>query len=631
MSSPRRAVGTLALLASVSLAAGAVTPVVAGSVAPAAAAPAPDCAVAFPIADLAVGARLDGLTVTRGTTPEGFTADVLGVLTDGIAPGVDMIMVKVDPATLDIDPSEVKGIWQGMSGSPLYAADGRLVGAVSYGLGSFEQSWVAGVTPYADMTEYLADAPAARPAETVRVDGRTARRVAAVAGTRAQRVSAGFRQLPLPLGVAGVAGSAQRLLHPSAQDRRKHPWVVADTYVLGRASAAATTDPADTIVAGGNVAGATAYGDVTTAGLGTATSVCGGKVVGFGHPMAFAGRSTLTLHPAEALYVQGDSPSFKVANIGPAVGTVYGDHLTGITGAFGALPPTTTVRSTVVDGARQRTGTTQVSLRSADSLAMTTYLQNGANTSRVRDAMGAGSELLTWTIAGTDARGRAFDLSWTDRYLATFDLAEEVAMALGDVVYTVAAQPGVRVDEVTTTGRLSPETGYYRLKRLEQRRAGAWSPISNRTPAIARAGGRLAIRAVFRGPDGVRLVPFRFQVPRGAAHRVAFVNVVGGLSQRLHLGNSIAQSKAALREAVRSDAVRAQFGRRIGGLDLVYTDDEPLFRGADHGPGDKDGKGGQNGKDGKDGPGLVKFAKTKTSAPQPELLDGSRSAIVMIR
>ena len=65
--------------------------------------------------------------------------------------------------------------------------------------------------------------------------------------------------------------------------------------------------------------------------------------------MTFLGRTSLSLHPADALYIQKESlgAPFKVANLGAPVGTITDDHLTGITGTLGAVPGTTPVRSTV--------------------------------------------------------------------------------------------------------------------------------------------------------------------------------------------------------------------------------------------------------------------------------------------
>ena len=39
-----------------------------------------------------------------------------------------------------------------MSGSPVYV-DGKLIGAVSYALGSFSKEAIAGITPIAEMTD----------------------------------------------------------------------------------------------------------------------------------------------------------------------------------------------------------------------------------------------------------------------------------------------------------------------------------------------------------------------------------------------------------------------------------------------------------------------------------------------
>src|SRR4029079_16724765 len=76
--------------------AGAVTTSPAQSVEPAS-----DCPVAYPLADVisAVDAGqeipVEGKTVSRGTVPEQFTGKVFGVIDDGIAPGVDMIMAEL--------------------------------------------------------------------------------------------------------------------------------------------------------------------------------------------------------------------------------------------------------------------------------------------------------------------------------------------------------------------------------------------------------------------------------------------------------------------------------------------------------------------------------------------------------
>jgi len=103
------------------------------------------CDTAFPVADLTPDQVVHGLTVTSGTNPSTFDGSVIGVLKDGIEPGVDMVMAKLTSPTI----SEA-GIWAGMSGSPVYAENGDLIGAVAYTL-SFGQTSIAGITPWEDM------------------------------------------------------------------------------------------------------------------------------------------------------------------------------------------------------------------------------------------------------------------------------------------------------------------------------------------------------------------------------------------------------------------------------------------------------------------------------------------------
>ncbi len=120
--------------------------------APAHADPVADCKDPAVVDDLVAGQDVNGLTVVSGTTPVTFTGEILGVYEDGIAPGIPMVMARLDIAALGLP--RVDGIWQGMSGSPVYTADGDLIGAVAYGL-AYGTTDVAGITPFADMDDYL--------------------------------------------------------------------------------------------------------------------------------------------------------------------------------------------------------------------------------------------------------------------------------------------------------------------------------------------------------------------------------------------------------------------------------------------------------------------------------------------
>ncbi len=462
--------------------------------------PTGDCSVAAPVP--AAGQDVHGLTVTHGTAPEGFTGKVIGVLNDGIAPDVDMIMVELSSDEIN----RVGGIWQGMSGSPVYDANEQLIGAVAYGL-SWGPSPVAGVTPYPDMARYLGTAPAA----TVKVGRQAARAIAGATDVTPSQASGGFSQLPMPLGVSGV--SDRRLTQASRPAlQRRHSWLPSSTYRMGTAAAAGDGPDAGTVVAGGNLAASLSYGDVTQAGVGTATRVCDGRVVGFGHPMTFLGRTSLSLHPADALYIQKESlgAPFKVANLGAPVGTITDDHLTGITGTIGALPGTTPVRSTVsYPGSPTRSGESKVSVEQA--LPGTVFYENTLNHDRVVDGVSPGSELQTWTIRVAQA-GRTVALTGQNRYASEDDITWAASGESADVTYLLTQVPGLDVRSVNVTSAVSPDSSTYRLARLEQRTGGQWVTVGKGAPVVTRAGRALSMRAVLVSGTTTKQVPFQLDV-----------------------------------------------------------------------------------------------------------------------
>src|SRR4026209_2335050 len=88
-----------------------------------------------------------GRTVFAGDQIEEFKANILGVLQNVIGAGHDVILAKLEGG-----PLATTGVIQGMSGSPVYI-DGKLVGAVSYALGSFPREPFAGITPIGEMVD----------------------------------------------------------------------------------------------------------------------------------------------------------------------------------------------------------------------------------------------------------------------------------------------------------------------------------------------------------------------------------------------------------------------------------------------------------------------------------------------
>src|SRR4029077_13871749 len=105
-----------------------------------------------------------GHTVFDGTHVEEFKANILGVLENVIGPRRNLILAKLEGG-----PLANTGVIAGMSGSPVYI-DGKLIGAVSYALGSFSKEQIAGITPIAEMTEATSAITPRAPGARVKVE-----------------------------------------------------------------------------------------------------------------------------------------------------------------------------------------------------------------------------------------------------------------------------------------------------------------------------------------------------------------------------------------------------------------------------------------------------------------------------
>src|SRR5918997_1651257 len=187
----------------------------AGLLGPAAAEPAgdipdaTDCPAAIPTSALTAGMTGQGLTVVRGTTPQPFAVEVLGVLDDGIGAGRDMIIIEVSDLPGRNVISAGGGIWGGMSGSPVYI-NGQLLGAISYGF-SASPSPIGGGAPAADMLDLLG-----LPSSTARKAAAAKAAPAAVALSAGERKAIDARAtaavprgslevLPMPMSLSGLS------------------------------------------------------------------------------------------------------------------------------------------------------------------------------------------------------------------------------------------------------------------------------------------------------------------------------------------------------------------------------------------------------------------------------------------
>jgi hypothetical protein len=467
------------------------------------------CDTAYPVADLTAGQAVQGLTVTQGTTPGRFSGSIIGVLQDGIEPGVDMVMARLSSPEI-----QDNGIWEGMSGSPVYdEASGELIGAVAYTL-SWGETQVAGITPWADMQAYAGQAAPAK----VTVSTSAAQAIARATSVTTEQASQGFTEVATPQLVSGLS---QRLLDRAQNRSHGVTWLTHGVSAAGRTAAGTIT--AGDMVAGGNLVATASTGDILQAGLGTITSVCNDRVVGFGHPMNLAGRSTYGMAGADTLYIQGDplGASFKVANIGGLLGAVDQDRMTGISGPLGALPPSLPITSHVTytpegGSARSRTGSSEVQV--PDAAAGTTYYELAANHHAVLDALQPGSEEQSWTVDGHTADG-PFHFAGDNLYTSTYDVADASSWDLPDLLWLLTNIAGVTIDSVDVRSSVTDDTSMLKMTGLQQRRAGVWRAVNKKHPAQVRAGHALTMRLVFAG--GMTGKRFSVPVPKRAAGTTA--------------------------------------------------------------------------------------------------------------
>ncbi len=324
-----------------------------------------------------------GLTVFKGTEPERFDVEVIGVL-HNFRPGQDLILVKTPHPRLNITKN-VKG----MSGSPVFL-DGRLAGAYAYSLSSFQAEPVAGITPIAPMLTELARPvppgfwplqgnaplpsaragaprdPAARHADLAPTmfEGAPghydvtahAAQLATRFGNRGD-VDRGVVPVATPLLVAGMSEHALEFAKSVFGPLGLEP------LAAGGGQAPITPGAPTHFVDGGSLGVQLARGDVSFMGLGTVTHVEGTRACGFGHPMMMSGDSALPTTLARVLWIYAsDQHSFKVGEALSPLGTLVQDRQSAVVLDETKTAPTFPVHVEVrgVDGAPKKTWNMEV-------------------------------------------------------------------------------------------------------------------------------------------------------------------------------------------------------------------------------------------------------------------------------
>jgi hypothetical protein len=296
-----------------------------------------------------------GRTVFDGTHVEEFKAHIVGVLDNVIGSHRSLILAKLEGG-----PLANTGVIAGMSGSPVYI-DGRMIGAVSYALGSFSKEPIAGITPIAEMTDATmlnairpvgakvhVDFPLTRDSLTTafrkafswnrpfadRPDDLHASGFAGVAGMSGAELGTLLRPISTPLVMSGFGPEMSDLLGPAFREQG---------FIPTGGSAAGFHNgemPFDGPLKPGDAIGVELIdGDLMLGATGTVTHIDGDRVYAFGHPMYNVGPVE---YPMTRAYVYTVLPSLfssmKLSSTGEVIGTFTQDRATAIAGRLGAGP-----------------------------------------------------------------------------------------------------------------------------------------------------------------------------------------------------------------------------------------------------------------------------------------------------
>ena len=298
-----------------------------------------------------------GRTVFEGTELKDFKVHILGVLRNVQGPRRNLILARLEGG-----PLAETGVAPGMSGSPVYI-DGRLVGAVSYSIGSFSKDAIAGITPIGEMkdaTEMARRAEhAAGPielADHARKPGGRARGVGAAgtvcrapgrrAGHRTARATgsqlgAMLRPIATPLVMSGFEPETVDLLVRRVPRCR----LPAGGRRRGRRADRRSRD-AGSAARRGRDRRVAVGGDLEMGATGTITHIDGDRIYAFGHPFFNLGPSEF---PMTRAYVYAMLPSLlprsRSPTMGEVIGTMQQDRATAIAGTLGKGPALVPMRS----------------------------------------------------------------------------------------------------------------------------------------------------------------------------------------------------------------------------------------------------------------------------------------------
>lgn len=304
----------------------------------------------FPLDQLRPGMKGIGKTCYQGSQPEEFQVEILGVLR-GVSPGASAVLARFSGG-----PLEQAGVFEGMSGSPVYI-DGKLVGAVAFSF-AFAKTAVGGITPITQMVDAFTET--AQPGVGVKgllkksmlwqyqlppvpTEANSDQYFVAPPEARLHPALApfgGHALVPIATPLA-LSGFSPQTLERFAPELKAMGLTILQGSGAATFQAAASTKPAQStdtnpLEPGANLVVPLVRGDLDASAGGTVTHIDGNKLYAFGHQLFNLGNTELAMHRGRAIMVFPSlQSSFKILETGEPVGTLHQDRNSGIFGILG--------------------------------------------------------------------------------------------------------------------------------------------------------------------------------------------------------------------------------------------------------------------------------------------------------
>ncbi len=320
----------------------------------------------FPLSELKEGMKGTARTVFRGSEPEEFTVEILGIVPGAIGPKQDMIVGRLSGGSADRT-----SVFAGMSGSPVYI-DGKLVGAISYSF-PFSKEPICGITPIDQMigifeqnqplsTEIkeprsfsFSELASTDPNMLVPENSRISNRLLANVSSNSALIPVlgqTFQPIATPISFNGFSPKTLQVFEQQLLAVGLLP-----VASMGGSAPISPIKKADetTLLGGDSVSMQLTRGDYSLAAAGTVTYRDGDKIYAFGHPFLSLGTSDLPMSESSVVTViPSVNNSFKLAVPGALVGSMTQDRATGVFGKLGQTPKMIPVQINLVTSRNQK-------------------------------------------------------------------------------------------------------------------------------------------------------------------------------------------------------------------------------------------------------------------------------------